>query len=39
MESFASNARTRDAIAAARGECATYFWHWVAALFSRRAAH
>ena len=37
MESFAHTPAVRAQIAAARIECATYFWRGVAALFGRRA--
>jgi hypothetical protein len=36
METFAHTPEMRARIAAARQECATYFWRGVAALFTRR---
>lgn len=35
MESFAPDARTRDAIIAARGEVASHFWRRIAEFFRR----
>jgi hypothetical protein len=37
MDSFALTHEMRAQIAAARVECARYFWSQVAALFARRA--
>lgn len=37
MESFAPNAKTRDAIVAARGDVALYFWRGIASIFKRSA--
>lgn len=37
MESFAHTPELRARIAAARVECATYFWSGLGALFGRRA--
>jgi len=35
MENFAQTREMRDRIAAARGECASYFWKSVAGVFRR----
>lgn len=36
METFAHTAEMRARIAAARQECASYFWRGVASIFGRR---
>jgi hypothetical protein len=35
MENFAQTPQMRERIAAARGECASYFWKSVAGMFRR----